>query len=380
MAEQQQDNLLDILREVIRNIKYIVLTTLIVAVLAAVITLTMPNYYQSTAVIHPVNPGLSSPGQIFGTSPSDLKYFGEKDDVDRIIAIAESKAVIDHLIEHFDLYTHYDIDQSKSNAELKMYKKTRRLFKVQKTKLGNVSISVEDTDPDMAHAMVNKALVFINQMNQQIIRNNMQQMMLAFESNIEDQQTMIAKLNDTLIYYRTLYGLYDVSSQSELIANIIGEAEAAVRYSQIQLEFLNNRPGSRRDSILKYEHLLAINTNILEAYTQDVTGRGSNLHLFSEGAGKIRMLEEQLENLALESIRNQERYNKLRSAHSADIPGIFVLSAGERPLEKLRPKRTIIVLGAALAAFIFSVLGVLAAQASKEYSWKELLKDPASKA
>lgn len=379
MAEQQQDNLLDILREIIRRIKYILGITLIVAILTAAITLTMPNYYQSAAIIHPVNPGLSSPGQIFGTSLSDLKYFGEKEDVDRIIAIAESKAVIDHLVEHFDLYTHYEIDQSKANAELKMQKKTRKLFKVQKTKLGNVSISVEDTDPDMAHSMVNEALVFINQINQEIIRNNMHQMMLAFESNNADQQIMIGQLNDTLIFYRTLYGLYDVASQSELIASIIGEAEAAVRYAQIQLEFLNNSPGTRRDSILKYERLLAINTNVLNAYTLDQSGRGSNLHLFSEGAGKIRMLEEQLENLALESARNLERYNKLRSARSADIPGIFILSAGERPLEKLRPKRTVLVIGAAMAAFIFSILGVITAQASKEYNWKELLEDPASK-
>ncbi len=380
MAEHQQDHLLHIFQAVWKRRILIITVTFVVAVLAAIISLLMPNYYQSVAVIHPVSPSLSSPGQIFGTSATDQKYFGDKEDVDRILTLAESRAVTDHLIQTFSLYDHYGIDPNREKAPLRISKRINKLYKVQKTRLGNVSLSVEDKDPQIAAAMVNEAHRFINALNQELIRTNMNQMLIAFEANLSDQNSIIRSMTDTLIMLRNQYGVYDVSAQSELIATIIGEAEAAIQNAEIELEYLRNFPGARRDSIAKYERILRINRNLLNAYTGTSEGRVSALMHFSEGVGRIRVLEEQLENLAMESSRNLERYNRLRSAQAADIPGIIVLSEGELPLEKLRPKRSLIVIGAAFAAFIFSILGIATAQAGKEYAWDELLRDPAKKA
>ena len=49
-----------------------------------------------------------------------------------------------------------------------------------------------------------------------------------------------------------------------------------------------------------------------------------------------------------------------------------IVEVAEPPLLKSRPKRSILVLASVLAAFLFSVLGVLIAEAYRDFKWQDI--------
>jgi len=52
-----------------------------------------------------------------------------------------------------------------------------------------------------------------------------------------------------------------------------------------------------------------------------------------------------------------------------------VVEAAEVPLDKSRPKRSMIVIGAVMAAFLFTVLAALIADAYRDVRWRDIIKN-----
>ena len=70
-----------------------------------------------------------------------------------------------------------------------------------------------------------------------------------------------------------------------------------------------------------------------------------------------------------------ERYYQIRAAYNSNIPAIQVVSIAERPIMKIRPKRTVIVVASLAAAFLFTLLAALIADAYKDVNWKATLNN-----
>ena len=68
-----------------------------------------------------------------------------------------------------------------------------------------------------------------------------------------------------------------------------------------------------------------------------------------------------------------ERYNQLKAAYNTAIPSIQLLEVAEKPLIKSRPKRSILVVTAVLAAFLFAVLAILIADAYRDVKWRDIV-------
>jgi hypothetical protein len=51
-----------------------------------------------------------------------------------------------------------------------------------------------------------------------------------------------------------------------------------------------------------------------------------------------------------------ERYHQIKAAYNTDIPAIQLISVAERPIMKIRPKRTALVVASTVAVFLFTLL------------------------
>ena len=104
-----QGNLLDIIAILLRWKKPMIIICIVAAVGSSIISLTLPNYYKAATVFYSASPDLAKPAPI-GNMEIDVEYYGEDEDVDRVLSIANSGELAGFIIDKFNLYEHYKIN------------------------------------------------------------------------------------------------------------------------------------------------------------------------------------------------------------------------------------------------------------------------------
>lgn len=215
---------------------HIVLFTGISTLATAVITLFIPNYYQSMAIFYPTNPALTDRQMLF-TEKMDqyFDYFGSKNDVNRMLAIAYSADVIDFLINHYQLASHYRIDTTDKLWRWKTKKKLLRNYKAIKNELSAIEITVTDTDPELAADMANKIVEMIDKLNKSIILKNKQKVLAIYQKKLQEKEEETRMFADSLSRMRVRYQIEELESPDGAIIAIKGKDPKAVEHFKILL-------------------------------------------------------------------------------------------------------------------------------------------------
>ncbi|MEL6868146.1 MAG: hypothetical protein AAFP19_27230, partial [Bacteroidota bacterium] len=186
--------------------------------------------------------------------------YGEEEDIDRVLSIAQSSKIVDYLIGRFNLYEHYEIDTSHIKAPYRVRKKFAKLYTVTKTKYDGIEIAVEDKDPEIAAAMVNAARVKVDSIGQELIKSIQVQQMDNFRQNIEAKQQELKILADTLRKERIKYGIYNTLTQSEKLTELIAVSEARLARTYARKTVLQQYANSGRryrDSVLMLNAMIS---------------------------------------------------------------------------------------------------------------------------
>ncbi len=143
----------------------------IASVLAGVaVAFLLPVYYQSTARFVVANPAMYERSALFLEKPEKPIYpFGGKEDVNRILAIADSEELADFVIEKFDLYSVYEIDPDDPEGRHFVREELAENFEAKKNALGTVEVSVLDKDRQRAADMSNAILERVDQAYSQMV-------------------------------------------------------------------------------------------------------------------------------------------------------------------------------------------------------------------
>ena len=360
-----KDNLLDVIGILFKWKKPIIWTTAAAAILTAIISLTLPNYYKATTIFYAASPDLAKPIPV-GPMEKDIDYYGEPEDLDRLFSLANSNEVADFMIEKFDLYAHYDIKPESRKGPYKINKKFFKLYKTQKTKYDAISLSVEDVDPVLASNIANEARDKINRMAQNLIKESQANLLKTYLDNISNKERELEFLNDSLSNSRSLYGIYNSESQGEGLADLQARAQGEFNNMKARLEIYKKRSSRFRDSI-----------NYLTAAISGVEVQNNaliaQLNKFNSGLAIVMSLEKEQEEFGEQLSLDKERYKQLMSTHKNEFSGLHVVEWADVPIVKSRPKRSIYVITATMIAFLFSVIGVLLIETYKSINWKKIL-------
>jgi capsule polysaccharide export protein KpsE/RkpR len=278
------------------------------------------------------------------------------------------------MVKKFDLYVHYDIDSTKPKAPHKLREHFRKLYTVSKTKADAIELEIEDTDKQYAQLMVNAAMQKINDVASRITRESQAKIIQSFESNMFEKRIMLDKYGDSLAILRKKTGIIDPNSQGEILSEKVAESESEMTRLRIRLGELENNPLIPRDTIayLKAD-LKAASAEYIELTDLNST-KGLNVRKFNEGVSKINEYQDLHFQARKQLSYDLERYNQIKAAYKTNIPAIHVIQIGELPVIKSRPKRSIIVLGAMLAGFVFGLLALLVAEHYRDVKWSDLEK------
>ena len=201
---ESYENLAGIVNALYQRKKAIIGITFLTMVLAAGLSLLLPNYYAAETIFYAASPDLAKPSPI-GVNEKKMDYYGESEDMDRLFSLALSSELRGKLIQQFNLYDHFKIDKDSKNAEFRIGKKIDQAFTLEKTKYDAFRLSIEDKNPILSRDMTNFARDFINTKAQSLIKDTQKKLLLTFEQNISQKKKDIGVLNIELDSLRNKY-------------------------------------------------------------------------------------------------------------------------------------------------------------------------------
>nr|MBS0038192.1 hypothetical protein [Saprospiraceae bacterium] len=357
---EQKDYMVSMLSVIYQNRMRLLYLGLVTLVVTAAITLTIPNYYKAETIFYPTSEDMMKPEKIFGGSTTDLRFYGTDLEMDRLLATAQSGAVLDHLIDEFNLSERYNIREGSRNWRSKLRKKLLSYYDVKKTRFDGISLSVEDVDPIVAAEMARSARKKISAQTAGILKSAQGEMIRTIEENVTNKERLLQQLRDSLQHLRQEFGIYNVETQSEQFSDMITRLESNLQKERIRFDRLSSNPRISRDTVIYLEaNLMGMEEQY--RYLMGTEGEESptGLRRFNQGMGLVDMLENQVEKENAQLSYDKIRLKNYRAAYDSPYSAVFVIQEAIPPDEKSWPRRSLIVLGAVFIALFLGVLGLL---------------------
>lgn len=361
------DNLLGVIQSIWRWRRNIIIASAIAFVGSIGLSLLMTIYFQAETRFLALSPDQSSPETLFGTTGSKPQLYGNMNDIDRLLAIAESNELVDHLVDSFNLYTHYDIDPEKPRASVLVQRKFFGLYEVTKTARDAISIKVEDEDPVIAAGLANAAREYTDHLSRRIIKDAQRKNIEALRTEINSKRNRLLSLTDSLAKLRVTYEIYDLETQMEVMSTDLALMQQKIVNTGARIEaYQGSRIRGANDSIAK------LNVS-LKGLEMAKISLDSQLLELNEGVAPIISLtkSQAVQNSYLNT--DVERLKQYEAALSSSQPTIALLETARVPEIKSRPKRSFVVLGATFVTFIFAILAALLVDNGRRYDWKKML-------
>jgi len=354
-----EKNLIDLVK-ILWQWRWRILSLVLCATFLSILTsLLLPNYYQSSAIFYAASQDLAKP-QPIGESDRTMDYYGNDNDIDRLLTVAHSHKLKSFLIDSFDLYSHYKIDAESKNAQHKLRLKLQKLLRIEKTKFGAISLSIEDVDPVKAHSMTVASSNFIDYAASSQWKSSQKKLLETYNRKIEESDTKILIVNDSLRRMKESYMIYDLRNQSEILltqqTNL--ESRAFTIQSKLNSTTIQNNP----DSLSLYSSMEAgIQNRIAKINTR--------IQQFNDGLNPITTLERLQIQMTQQIAIDRARRDQLLASYSSATSGIILVEEPEIAIYKSRPRRSLYVIGTLFLSLILSSLFAIIHSAYKENDW-----------
>ena len=355
--------------------RQIVYTCATAGVISVIIALILPVYFSSTTTFYAASEDLFKPQKVYGYGDGELNYYGTSSDIQRILTVATSKELVDHIVKEYNLYEHYNIDPEKSKAPYLVREQFLDHMTLIRTKYDALDLTVEDRDPNMAAELANATRDQIDTIVTEIIRGSQRKVLESYVRTIRQKESALDKIQDSLNRTQLEYGIFDTDAQMEYLSKLITSTETNLVAERSRLKSYEN--SSRRgaqDSVAKIKANVAGLESQLNLLTGIDTTSSSNYNIerFSTAKGKVDVLND-LYQKAFSTVNfDKELLKRVESAFNLDVPAVHVVEVAQVPVVKSRPRRSLIVVGSVLATFVLIVIGVLFIESYKHLDWRFL--------
>ena len=376
------------------NRRLILKNTIIVAFISLIISLLLPKWYASKAVV--LSSGAGKFNFLSSISPIPVANFGLStinEDINNFIAILQSRTVKEYMVNKFNLVERYnqrDIEYAMEAFEEKM--------ELEVTEEGTLEISIIDKDPIVAKQMVSEVLIMLDQINQNIgmeagryNREFLEKRLNQNENNLEKAELdlkifqektgiidLVAQLSSTMQMSAQAYNsIFD--AYTELYAKKIEtETQLAVAKTTLsinnptlmQLEKLLNEQTFQLEQLMieldaKLQYLLSSITPTQVDNIPNIEFSVSFNSLPSLGLENARLIREvKLQSTIQEILIPQ--YEQAKLEETKNIPTLQLIDKPKVAINKAKPKRALIVIGSTLMSILVSFTFVYAGHHTRD--------------
>ena len=374
---------------------FILKNVIIVTLSAIIISLLLPKWYASKAVV--LSSGAGQFNFLSSISPIPVADFGLStinEDINNFIAILQSRTVKEYMVKKFNLVDRYkqrDIEFAIESFEEKM--------ELEVTEEGTLEITIIDKEPLIAKEMVNEVLFMLDQINQSIGMEAGKYNREFLENRININKKDLEKAELALKTFQEKTGIIDLVAQlsstmqmSAQAYNSIFEAYTALYAKKVetetelavakttlsnnnptimQLEKLLNEQSIQLDQLMirldeKLQYLLS---NISPTQIDTIPNIEFSVSfntLPSLGLENPRLIREvELQNVIQQILIPQFEQAKLEE--TKNIPTLQIIDKPKVALNKTKPKRSLIVIGSTIMSFLMSLIFVYTDHRTKEF-------------
>ena len=212
--------------------------------------------------------------------------------------------------------------------------------------------------------MVTAARIKIEDIAQKIIKESQAMLLDALEGGITSQEGILKIKGDSLTKLKDRYRIYDSYAQAKAFAEMTTSNETNLAGLTAQVEAMKTFR-LPRDSINKVRAKI-------EGLKSKISKTDSIIKSFNQGVLTVRLMEVEQNKGVDEVALQKERVKKLNASYNKSFAAVHILEKEDIPMEKSRPRRSIIVLGLTFLAFVLSSLTVLLIEGTKNINWREI--------
>jgi tyrosine-protein kinase Etk/Wzc len=353
-------SVLDFLIIILKHKRLVWGITLSAVILTAAVSFIIRPLYRAETRILPPQEGnsgmaaqflmqLGAPGLIGGTlgikTPSDL-YLG----------LLQSRAVLDRVIERFNLMKVYDVKYHEDAR-----RKLRDALKLQDDKKsGIITIGVEDRVPERSAEMANAFVEELKRLKEGIAIGEASQRRLFFEDQMKAVREALNAAEQSFQSYQEKTGAIEIKEQAKAVIESIAQLRAKAAAKEVELKVMKtyaapqNPDLQRTEEELKglREQLGSLEARGSQHATDPLMPTGKMPAAVTDYTRKLRDLKyyETLYDL----LSKQYEVAKIDEARDAAV--IQVVDKAAMPEKRVRPKRMLMIAIAAVTSFFIALL------------------------
>lgn len=359
-AADDDISLLDLAIVLAKRKKLVLGLPAVVALLATVYSLMLPNIYTATTRILPPAQAQSAASamlaQLGGLAGALAAGGGMKSPNDVYLAMLKSRTVADALIERFDLNNRF---------EQKFQSVTRSVLngvtRIASGKDNVITVEFDDKDPKFAADMANAYIEELKKLMGRLAVTEASQRRLFFEEQLHAAYDNLAKAEVSAKQGIERNGLTNVEAQGRSMLETTARLRGMISAKEVQIASMRGFAAESNPDLIKAQQERSAMR--IELAKMEGTHSGVDL-IASSGRGfenLKRLRDVKYYETIVELLAKQYEMAKIDEAKDAAV--IQVMDKAIEPDRKSKPKRALIVIFVTLAAGVSGVIWAFAHEA-----------------
>lgn len=358
--EEDEIDLFELFRVLVKHWKLVIVMPFIVAVLTAVYSLTLPNHFKANATIFVHSSGGKMSSLLSSLPMAGLiGGFGGGGSAEYLMAYLKSRTMSARIINRFGVATNTAIVGEKPDPEIKydeVLKIVDRIISVDKDKDGLITVSAETLSPELSAEIASAYVEYLAG----FARGPQKEKRLFVEGQLEKVSRELEIAENEFKAFQDAKKMYSMEKQAsamiEKLAQLEAEkvqAEIALKMQQSMLKASGNLP-----ELVKLEGQKVAGEAKLEALEKEIVSTEKVLGGMPELALEFIRLQRNLK--VKEKVFGvlTEQYEMAKIAEAEEGSQFEVIDQPRAPELKSKPRRSIMVILSGLSS---GVLGVFAA-------------------
>ncbi|MEI8280742.1 MAG: hypothetical protein WCG87_13370, partial [Bacteroidota bacterium] len=179
----------------------------------------MPKKYEADTIFILKNPQYADRNNMYNAETKFVDYYGNEDDIDRLITISWSDTVQNEVIRVLKMAKVYNYDTTNPKDVLRLRKKFNKNLHITRTENKSIILSFSDKDPQRAANVSTLSVALIEKSLRGFYNSMREDMYQSIIKKANDDELIITKLTDSLVKLRQQYHIFDMLSPSR--GNII---------------------------------------------------------------------------------------------------------------------------------------------------------------
>jgi tyrosine-protein kinase Etk/Wzc len=351
----------DLIRHLFRNVRRIAIMTVLVTVIAVVVSLMLPNEFRSSANLMPANTPaigldlLTRSSGLGGLASNLLRTRSSA--FDRFLVLLETHTVKKRVIDQFNLIEVYDTGGNQFPL-IDAMKRLEANTNFETFEEGNMLIEVWDEDPTRAKEMTDFYVQLINEYNIELSSTEASKFKEFIGDKYSEVMASVDSLQRRTVEFQREYGVIELNSQAAEYLSAITAVTAQLYEAELKLKLVAENARENNPIYLRQlQQVNALKSTLSSMYNNtdpnDVILNFSQLPEISTQYVRL-MAEAEIQQEMLKFII--PIYENARMEEAKSIPGLVVVDEPYVAERKDRPKRSLIVIGAFISTFLLMIV------------------------